>query len=174
MNKLLTLVVVLGGATFCQAQNYSTVLTGDQEVPPNSSTSTFGSYAFANFTLSGGTLAVTSAFYGNLNGDPTLITVNDAPLGFNASSPLFDLTINNDETTVSGGLVDGSFSGSGALTQSEINDLNAGDLYVNIETAAAPGGEVRGQITTVVPEPASMTLMAVGSLSWLAMRRKKS
>jgi len=85
---------------------------------------------------------------------------------------LFDLTINNDETVVNGGLIDGSFAGSGTLTSQQVTDLNNGDLYVNLQTSAMPQGEVRGQITAV-PEPGSMTLMCAGSLTWLAARRKK-
>jgi hypothetical protein len=171
MKKFLTLIAVIGSASLCQAQNFTANFSGSQEVPPNPNGP--GTYAFANFTLNGTTLSVTSAFYGNSAGDPTSITVNDAPPGFNAASPLFDLTLNNDETTVNGGFIDGSFTGSGTLTAGEITDLENGDLYVNLATAAMPQGEVRGQITAV-PEPGTMTLMAVGSLSWLAMRRKKS
>jgi hypothetical protein len=173
MKKILTLVVVAGGLNVCQAQNYTADLTSTQEVPPSNISSVEGTYSFANFTLSGDTLTVTSAFYGNMVGDPTEITVNDAPPGFNASGPLFALTVDNDMTTVSGGLVDGTFSGSGTLTSGEVTDLNNGNLYVNIDTTAVPTGEVRGQITAV-PEPATMTLMGIGSLAWLAKRRKKA
>jgi len=174
MKKFLTLIAVLGTVNLAHAQTYTATLTSSQEVPPNNLTTIDGTYGFANFTLSGNTLDVTSAFYGNMVGSPTAITVNDAPPGFNATSPLFDLNIDNDETTGNGGLINGSFSGSGTLTPQQITDLGNGDLYVNIQTTAIPQGEVRGQITTSVPEPATMTLMAVGSLSWLAARRKKS
>jgi hypothetical protein len=173
MKKILALILIVGGSNLCQAQNYSASFSSTQEVPPNDLTGVDGTYAFANFSLSGTTFSVTSAFYGNMVGTPTEITVNDAPPGFNASGPLFALTIDNDETVVSGGLVDGTFSGSGTLTSGEITDLNNGNLYVNIDTTALPQGEVRGQVTAV-PEPATMTLMGVGSLAWLAARRKKA
>src|ERR1700733_15210338 len=172
MKKLLTLIVVVGGVNLCQAQNFSASMTSTQEVPPNNLTGTDGTYGFADFTLNGNTLSVSAAFYGNSVGDPTVITVDDAPPWFNATGPLFDLTINNDETVVNGGLIDGSFTGSGTLTPQQVTDLNNGDLYVNLQTSTMPQGEVRGQITAV-PEPGTMTLMCVGSLSWLAARRKK-
>jgi hypothetical protein len=39
------------------------------------------------------------------------------------------------------------FEGSAELTDAQISDLLAGRLYVNIHTAAFPGGELRGQVT---------------------------
>jgi len=173
MQIILTLAAVFGGIHICQAQNFTATATSDQEVPSNGNTTSQGAYGFGDFTLSGNTFTVTTGFYGNIDGDPTVITISDAPPGFNAAGPLFALTVDSDETTVNGGLIDGTFSGSGTLTAGEITDLNNGDLYVNIATTPFPAGEVRGQITAV-PEPATMTLMAVGSLSWLAMRRKKA
>ncbi len=37
-------------------------------------------------------------------------------------------------------------TGSATLTDAQLADLEAGRLYVNIHTAANPGGEIRGQI----------------------------
>ena len=37
--------------------------------------------------------------------------------------------------------------GSATLTDAQAADLMAGKLYVNIHTAASPGGEIRGQVT---------------------------
>ncbi len=36
--------------------------------------------------------------------------------------------------------------GSATLTNSQIADLEAGNWYVNVHTAANPGGEIRGQV----------------------------
>lgn len=38
-------------------------------------------------------------------------------------------------------------SGSVTLTDAQIADLEAGKMYVNVHTAANPGGEIRGQLT---------------------------
>ena len=40
----------------------------------------------------------------------------------------------------------GSFSGSAIVDQSEEEDLLENKFYVNIHTAAHPGGEIRGQL----------------------------
>lgn len=38
------------------------------------------------------------------------------------------------------------FSGSAKLTDAQADDLMAGQYYINIHTAANPGGEIRGQL----------------------------
>ncbi|MGZ3472046.1 MAG: CHRD domain-containing protein, partial [Isosphaeraceae bacterium] len=42
--------------------------------------------------------------------------------------------------------------------------------YFNIHTVAFPGGEIRGQ-STVIPEPASLTLLTLGLGGILAIAR---
>ena len=37
--------------------------------------------------------------------------------------------------------------GSATLTDAQAADLMAGKLYINVHTAANPGGEIRGQVT---------------------------
>ena len=39
--------------------------------------------------------------------------------------------------------------GTATLTDAQIQDLEAGKWYVNVHTAASPGGEIRGQVTPV-------------------------
>jgi hypothetical protein len=46
------------------------------------------------------------------------------------------------------GSVESPIKGSAALTPAQVADLVAGKWYVNLHTAANPGGEVRGQVTT--------------------------
>ncbi len=44
------------------------------------------------------------------------------------------------------GSVESPIKGSATLTAAQIDDLMAGKWYVNLHTAANPGGEVRGQV----------------------------
>jgi hypothetical protein len=37
--------------------------------------------------------------------------------------------------------------GSAVLTDEQAADLTAGKYYINVHTAANPGGEIRGQVT---------------------------
>lgn len=55
-----------------------------------------------------------------------------------------------------------------ALTQSFLDLLNADMLYLNVHTEAFRGGATRGQI---VPEPASVALLALACGAWLVRRR---
>ena len=45
------------------------------------------------------------------------------------------------------GIATSPAEGSATLTDAQASDLQAGKLYVNIHTAANPGGEIRGQVT---------------------------
>jgi hypothetical protein len=45
------------------------------------------------------------------------------------------------------GSVESPVKGSATLTAAQIEDLAAGKWYVNLHTAANPGGELRGQVT---------------------------
>ena len=45
------------------------------------------------------------------------------------------------------GIATSPVEGSATLTDAQAADLVAGKYYVNIHTAANPGGEIRGQVT---------------------------
>jgi hypothetical protein len=181
MKKLLALIAVAGSLNVCHAQNFYATLTSQQEVPlgANNDSATYSTAAAAEFVLSGDTLTVSDGVFGNLLGEPNAvngITIDVGAAGVQGT-PLFDIPV-AFEFAEGGGLYFGSFSGSVTLTAPQISELNSEGLYLNIatptENPATPDGEVRGQIIAGVPEPATMTLMAVGSLAWLAKRRRRS
>ena len=107
-------------------------LKGSNEVPPNTAAAT-GSVAITYETARKkldwkGSLA-------GLSGAPTAAHFHGpAEAGKNAG---VQLAIPNPGT---------AFEGSALLTDGQAADLLNGRIYVNIHTAAHPGGEVRGQI----------------------------
>ena len=67
------------------------------------------------------------------------------------------------------GLVSPSI-GNTILGVGQANDLLADLWYINIHTAAFPGGEIRGQVQ-VIPEPNTLALLALG-LGIVAVQRR--
>lgn len=118
------------------ATTFGASLSGASEVPPNASTGSGG----ASATLTGDNLTISGTFSG-LSGPATVGHIH-GPAAKGASAPVvFDLMPANDATAGSG-----TFSKSFTLTGAQVADLKAGKSYVNVHTAANPGGEVRGQL----------------------------
>ncbi|MFN3168418.1 MAG: CHRD domain-containing protein [Phycisphaeraceae bacterium] len=63
--------------------------------------------------------------------------------------------------------------GNATLTEAQETDLLAGNWYVNIHTTNYPGGEIRGQVNAVIPEPGSLALLGLGGLL-VARRRRRA
>ena len=60
-----------------------------------------------------------------------------------------------------------------AISDAVETNLLAGNWYVNIHTAAFTGGEIRGQVAvSLVPEPGS-TVLALGAVGVLFLRRRR-
>jgi hypothetical protein len=124
--------VVLAGPAF--AEKLKAVLDAKSEVPPNASTAT-GS---ADIDFDPATKKLTwKLTYSGLSGPATAAHFHGpAEVGKNASVAV-PIT-NAGSSPVEGGAT---------LTDAQAADMMAGKCYVNVHTAANPGGEIRGQVT---------------------------
>jgi CHRD domain/PEP-CTERM motif len=132
-------------------------LDGAQETPPNASPGT-GSAALilddVNRTL------ITAVTFADLTGPtPQAGTISAIYLG----PPGIAGPILHPFATAPSGVRSGSFTDIWTgLTAANIAALETGGTYINIVTTAFPAGEIRGQITAVVPEPGSLVLLGLG------------
>jgi len=177
MKKILAILAVAGSVSLCQAQTV-TLNSFNEPGNENVDTAVYGSTASAQFSLTGSTLTISSGSFLNLWGAPIAVAVWDGAAG-TVGTELFALDITG-ASNPSGNLYNGTFNGAGSLTSGQITDYGADDLYLNITTVGQgafsggnANGEVRGQLVAV-PEPATMSLIAVGSAAWFAKRRKKA
>jgi hypothetical protein len=111
-------------------------LKGSSEVPPNTTNGT-GS---VTVTLDTATNKITwNGNFSGLSGPATAAHIHGpAPAGKNAGVLVW--------LSAKGKPVPSPFSGSATLTASQASDLMNGQCYVNVHTAANPGGELRGQL----------------------------
>ena len=137
-NKLMLATLALGAAVAFSgsafADKMKATLDGKTEVPPNASTGTGTAdidYDAASKKLSW------KVTYSGLSGPATAAHFHGpAEAGKNAGVAV---PIANPGTS--------PVEGSATLTDAQAADLVAGKYYVNIHTAANPGGEIRGQVT---------------------------
>ena len=130
------LAIMVSTASFADMLNLGATLSGAAEVPPNASAG-MGQLQ-AEFDKASKTLRYTLRYSGLSGPVKAGHFHGPAEAGKNAGVAL---GINNaGESPV---------QGSAVLTADQAADLLAGKWYVNLHTAANPGGEVRGQ---VIPE----------------------
>jgi hypothetical protein len=124
--------VVLAGPAF--AEKLKAVLDAKSEVPPNASTAT----GTADIDFDPATKKLTwKLTYSGLSGPATAAHFHGpAEVGKNASVAV---PITNAGSS--------PVEGSATLTDAQAADMMAGRCYVNVHTAANPGGEIRGQVT---------------------------
>jgi len=124
--------IVFAGPAF--AEKMKATLDGKTEVPPNASAGTGTAdidYDPASKKLSW------KVTYSGLSGPATAAHFHGpAEAGKNAGVAV---AIPNATSSPA--------EGSATLTEAQAADLVAGKYYVNIHTAANPGGEIRGQVT---------------------------
>ena len=138
MNKALFATLALGAAVAfagsANAEKLKATLDGKSEVPANTSAGT----GTADIDYDPATKKLSwKLTYSGLSGPATAAHFHGpAEVGKNAGVmvPI-------------PGIATSPVEGSATLTDAQASDLQAGKLYVNIHTAANPGGEIRGQVT---------------------------
>ena len=115
---------------------YNMQLSGNQEVPANTSPAT----ASVKVMLDRTTGAVTvSGSFNNLTSNATVAHIHGpAAVGSNADV-LIPLIVPSATS--------GTVSGSGTMDVTHMNDMIGGMTYVNIHSMMFPNGEIRAQIT---------------------------
>ena len=167
----MVLLSAIGTRCFADTLTFTATLKGSSETPPNTSPGT-GS---ALVTLNGNILTVIESFSG-LTAPASAAHIHccqppgtAAPVvipfaGFpNATSGTFSGTFDLSTFVFSGGATEASF----------LAGLESGLAYVNIHDVNFPGGEIRGQLTQVTPEPASLWLLGSGVLAACGMMRRR-
>ena len=130
-------------------KHWTAPLDGSQEVPAVDSNGT----GVAKFKLSkDGTSISYKLNVANLD-DVVQSHIHIAPAGVNGSVVVFLFGPAAGGVTVNGTLAEGTITAAqlvGPLVGADLADLvdemNAGNAYVNVHTLANPGGEIRGQI----------------------------
>ena len=163
MRRLLAVAVLVGIAPVCPAaiQNFTISATGAQETPPNASGAAGGGIAIFDSTAN--TISV-SLFFAGLSALATASHIHVGAPG--VPGPVIVSFVPFTPAATAGIIVGGPL----AFPVANVPDLFAGHTYFNIHDAVFPGGEIRGQLLPV-PEPATIGLLALGTLAFLSRRR---
>src|SRR5246127_5434066 len=133
--------VAFAGPAF--AEKFKATLDGKSEVPPNASAGT----GTADIDYDPSTKKLSwKVTYSGLTGPATAAHFH-GPADTSKNAGVAVAIPNAGSSPV---------EGSAILTDAQAADLEAGRYYVNIHTAANPGGEIRGQVTKEAPHPTNI------------------
>jgi len=138
----LVAVVFLLAAAVVQAQTYGVVMTGSQERPtPNTTTGWGNATVTFDSTRSNVNVAITIK---GLTGAVTGAHIHEKAAGSESGAIVIGFT---PTVTFSNGKLTGTFPVDAALATRIVT--NPGNFYMNVHTAANPGGEIRGDLTPI-------------------------
>ena len=123
-------------------------LTGGAERPTPVTTAAPATATFTATTVGTVTTVAYTVMVTGLSGPATAAHIHGPADANNAANPIVTLTVTG--TGTSGALVVGSFTttGNASINMAQLlAHMEAGNTYINIHTAANPGGEIRGQIS---------------------------
>lgn len=128
----LTIPALMSAPAHAEMLQFKATLSGAQEVPPKTTEGKGDALATLDTTTK--TLSYTATYTG-LSGPATAGHIHGPALpGANAGVMIPFKSAASPIT------------GTATLTDAQAADLMAGKLYVNVHTAANPGGEIRGQL----------------------------
>jgi hypothetical protein len=161
-------LMLLLGATQAAANIivYSVGLFGTESVPVNASTAS----GFATVTVDdvANTVAVVLSFSGLTGGNASAAHIHCC-VATTANGPVVIPFTGFPAAT--SGTYSNTFLG---VSAANIAGIEAGLAYINIHNAIFPGGEIRGNILTKVPEPGSLSLVGLAALALFGSRRSRA